>query len=249
MMLRLLAGVLAVALYATALIAAPWNAGPGEIFTPPAGGAGIAFVQEAHSTGSSGTTVVATMNGTVAGNLIAVELHWCNNSSCNNAYSSTLTVADTHSTTCTEVTNARALTNRYTTIFLCPNNGSSGNDTITATFNQSVSYPTIFVQEFSGVATTSPDDGIGNNATQTSTSLTVSTNGSATQTNELILGILQGFGTITAGQTQVAQQAPASGQVLVEYTIPSTTGTKTLTATSTSTPVANNESIAGVKHP
>ncbi len=38
MILRLLAGVLVAALYGTVLAAAPWNAGPGEIFTPPAAG-------------------------------------------------------------------------------------------------------------------------------------------------------------------------------------------------------------------
>src|SRR5579883_991370 len=126
----------------------------------PGGGGSIAHVQDRNAVlpGGGGTSISTTLNGTTAGNFILIMAAWCNSSGCGGS-GTISSITTSFSETCTEATSQPNNLNLGSTtdIWFCPNI-HGGNDTITVNFAQTSFYGGISVSEFSGVATTTPED-------------------------------------------------------------------------------------------
>jgi hypothetical protein len=171
-----------------------------------------------HGFTNPGTTL--TLTGTTAGNFFTVELASIGAGNTATAY----TLTTNNGTSCTEVPNAFARTangNASSDIWYCPNNAAAGSITFTTV---PTGGSTIFVcaQEWHGVASVSPEVGIGNKAisgTQVTTA-SVQTNVNLTQASQLIVSI--------AGDDTTFPTGVGAGQTLIDslasYQIGGTSG-------------------------
>jgi hypothetical protein len=126
------------------------------VAVPPAA---ISLVQKGSAGGGNGTSQAVTLSATRGGDLIAVAVKWCADSSCittsSNAVSS---VTDSTGDTCARAPGAAGNSNYtvvYEDVWYCQNI-SGGNETVTVNFSGSVYYHYVYLSEFSGVATSNP---------------------------------------------------------------------------------------------
>jgi hypothetical protein len=149
----------------------------------PAAAPGFSLVQ--HAVSSSATTGnnswSVTLPSTVAGNLLTVVATWYY------AGSNITSVTASNGTVMSQATGAFINSNNNVAIFW-GKNVASGPVTITVNYTSGTgNYPGVYVQEWSGVAASGIDEGIGTNTSVTAASISITTTGSTTQANSLIL--------------------------------------------------------------
>jgi hypothetical protein len=132
-------------------------------------------------------------------------------------------------------------------IWTCLATGT-GSTTITAQFNATVFWAGVGIVDAAGLSA-SPDDGVGNTASGSNTSLSVGLAGlGSTQTNELIIGYAAASGEV--GMTAGTGYTLVPGSNTILYSIVNSPGTNTATATE-----PNNSggawwmALAALKHP
>jgi hypothetical protein len=124
----------------------------------------------------------------------------------------------------------------------------TGATVITANYNASVIWTSVAVVDVAGLAA-SPDDGVGNTAFGTGTSLSVALSGAgSTQTNELIIGY--------AYVNLATNLSAGAGYALIPssaifYSIVNSPGVNTATVTAPNNTGTNpwGTALAGLKHP
>jgi hypothetical protein len=125
---------------------------------------------------------------------------------------------------------------------------TSGSNTVTVTTGSTVYFLTVFAEEFTGSTSSPLDQCVAVNAT--STNPTVTTSGPLAQSNEILYGLVDAQGTVTAGSgfTKITQ-APSGANSIDEYQVGGTSGT-TATINFTDSTSANY-AILGItlKHP
>jgi hypothetical protein len=182
--------------------------------------------------GSGGsTTVTVAIANTVAGAFRTVEFGFCGNSGCTGATASPTSVTD-GTTACTHESGTLVSVAAYATdIWKCSNVQNAG--TITGTWASPVFYGVAAAQEWKNAAAT-VSAGLGNiNSGNPVTSLSVSSSGSVSQIGALVLSAILNSGTAgqTSGQTSIDQSAGNGIELGIAYQLPSSTGTKTNSAT------------------
>ncbi len=133
-----------------------------------------------------------TLNGTTAGNTLLVAVQWCYDGSCSATSGVTVNApTDTNGNTCTAVPGA-AVTGvvHPAAAFRCPHISTavSVNDTITSNFTGTPSFAQMNVSEWTGLTGTA-EKGNGVFDPSSVSSISLSTNGAVTGSNELIWGL------------------------------------------------------------
>lgn len=185
----------------------------GSMFYANKAQAAATLVQEATNIDDTGTASVtitkAFTSNVTAGNMIIGAIGYENNT--------TVSVADTLGNTYTvSAVNADGGNNQFQRTFYA-NSPTGGANTVTVTFGASIAYRRLYISEYSGLATASPNDGdAGQLQTSPGTGTDAITSGNIVTTvnGDLIWGITQntgsadpGSGTLVAGTgyTQDAQ--------------------------------------------
>lgn len=193
----------------------------------------IALVHNANnSSGGSGGPITATINSISTGNMIVVGVGWTGDASVVSPVSITVSsVTDTNGNLYNPVPGTLTSSSQHwrNQIWVAANisNNTNVNNTITVNFSDNVNvwYPAIGTSEWSGAATVSPADTVGNTAQGTGGTLAISTNGATTNVNELIYSMI----------VQIASPAPTAVQTSIqsnsglndEYQIATNTNTYT----------------------
>ena len=201
------------------------------------GGATLEIKQAGYNiddSGTSQTTISATLTGVTAGSALVACIGYSNigggvSVSCSDgtAYS------ESASGICTDTGN-----NQHSRVFYLANAGS-GSHTITITFGSAQAFLRLVVLEVGGVATTSPEDGSADQA-QSSPGLgndviSSSATGTTTQADAIVLGFTQNTGEthpsgdITTAGTGYTLITGTPNILRAEYKIVSATGTQTAT--------------------
>lgn len=195
--------------------------------------AAIALVNNSSAVNAAGGTSVAVTAGTLtAGNLLVVGVGWCGDVSCGtDAGTVTSVTLSSGGGACVQATNALGSsgTGQRSDIWYCANL-AGGVTTVTVNLSGTLFYAFAAVSQWSGVATSTPLDNIGNNGgASTGTSLTVATTGNTAVSGELIIGVattasnaVPGHNAINTvigwGQPDDYQIAGASGSYNVSWT-------------------------------
>ena len=190
-----------------------------------------AYVQSNSGTVFSGTTIaVAYSSNVTAGGLLVCHIY------ANHGISS---VADSRSQTYSASTNVTDGATYSLATFYFPNT-TGGACTITCTFAGAVTYASMQVAEYSGVATSLPlDQTTSNNQTTPGTATDAITSGSVTTTTDgqLIVGwttaLTGGVGTVTAG-TNYTARTNIFGDTVDEDRVQTSAGSIAATFTTTS---------------
>jgi len=181
--------------------------------------------------GGSGTTQVATINNSVTNDLRTVTIFACPDGGCGGPAMSRVTSVTDGTNACQGATNAfyGGANGSSTDIWFCPQITGGSNATVTVTFSQTVTAPCIMVQEW-GPSPASPDATLGNTATGTGANPSVATNGSTTQSGELVLSIFNDVNSLSASTGTVIDTC--GGNTTTVYQLPASTGTITNSVTS-----------------
>lgn len=220
---------------------------PGPGWKTAGGAAGYTLKQHQENEGAGiVATLTSTFASTTAGNMVSVELFYCQSGSCAGT-SNPIAISDSNGS-CPILAQAGGTTGIYALVALCPNIGG-GSDTVTATWTGgNADFTSLFIQEWQGAVTASPGDQPNSSTiTCAASPYNVSTAGNVALTNELILSInYSGGGPNTAQQTLIDHDS--SGNIIVEYQI----GTTATTYTNGITSAVSGQcraAITGVKHP
>ena len=167
--------------------------------TPPS------FVQVNHNQISSGTsTSVAFKASTAAGNTIVVYVIWSNTGN--------VTMTDSRGNTFVNVGSPVSWGTGYRAQIFYASNSTAGADTVTATFQTSVtSFGVIYAHEYAGISATSPVD-VTVSASGSSASLNSGT-ATTTSANDLIFGAGVSDNTVTAAGSGFTSRDSAYGNI------------------------------------
>jgi hypothetical protein len=197
----------------------------GYTYTSASGG-GIRFVQAKSAVSASGSSVnIAYSVAQTTGNLNVVAVMW------GDTTSTVSSVTDSKGNTYALALGPNRVTGLSSAIYYAKNI-VGGSNTVTVTFNQTVSYPNVNVLEYSGLDTTNPLD-VSAAATGSGTT---ANSGSATTTsaNELIVGAGNPMSVFTGAGSGFSSRIINAYGGISEDKIVSSTGTYNATATLTS---------------
>jgi hypothetical protein len=193
----------------------------------------ITFVQAGTATSDTAATSIArafTANNT-AGNLIIVAVSWGDRTA------ASINATDTLGNTYFVATNDFDTSNRQGLAILFAPNIRAGANTVTVNFGASNAYRRIVVSEYSGIAASSPLDGVAKNRAIGTTAANAITSTTATTTvnGDLIFGVAMDdsgfFGTITAGTNFTRRAVVNNIDMATEDRVQATAGSVAATFT------------------
>jgi hypothetical protein len=205
------------------------------------------------ATCTSSTTCSVVLANSQTGDLRILGLRWGLTGASNPVAGDITNITDEHgNSVCSHLTNTFHTIpagTRATDIWDCPVSTGAASSTVTVTFAGSEQFSEIMAVEVLGAAA-SPDAGLGNGASGTSTSLSAAATGAVTQNNSLVFSMMKAEGgttqTLTAGRTQLDQDNVGSPD-MDEYQLTSS-GTPSNTATLVGAALPWSTSIAVFKH-
>jgi hypothetical protein len=161
------------------------------------GGSPIAHVQDNFTVNAGGgiSSFTPIINGTAAGNFFVILISG-NASAENNLATAVVFNGSSNGASCshspgTFINSGVTGSEQFSDIWYCMNNPTSANITFNFGFttqaDNSVNGPRAMIGEFSGVATTAADAGLGNTFNASTTSMSISTTGAVPQTNDLVV--------------------------------------------------------------
>lgn len=264
-MSRVIIAALAALLWATAAfgqVGTITKAGGINLTGTPGSGCTVGCLV-AHSnpsiSGSGSSTLTSSWTVNATGDAIIIEVAYCGNFDCTAQGadpSAWYTTSITYSGGSCSLSPGTQIPMSSTPsvegdIWYCPNMAASGTVTFTFTMGGNVFYPTVFEQELRGVPTSSLDVGIANTAqTTTATSLSLTTNGDTTQSNQFVVSFVVSStaqSSITINGTAL-DNSPAAGCASQYFPGIASGNTVTATYTLSTTPNVSIESIAAFKH-
>lgn len=188
----------------------------------------IAYVQGAGLNPNSGSSVSVTFTAAqTAGNFNVVSVAW------DDTTSTVTSITDTKGSTYVLAGTPGTISGTVTQQFYYATNiaaAAAGANTVTVTYSKSVTYPEVKIAEYSGIATTSPFDGM----VSTSGTGTAILSGSLTTTNasDLLIASDVIFGTSTVGDPNYTSRDTVGGD-LEQDRIVSAVGSYTASDTQT----------------